>query len=97
MPSQRTNQEEWEEPFDRTDIRLVEFLFSDQILKMFSWVVIGSVFVSLAAVQLLGEYRVPIELLFFLFLGQGFLFVGFYYLTQATSSMHCQRLFASME
>ncbi len=90
-----TNQGEWQDPFDRTGMRLIEFLFSDQILKMLSWVVIGSIFVSLAVVRLLGEYRVPIELLFFLFLGQGFIFIGFYYLTQATASPDCQKIFAS--
>ncbi|MFH5801885.1 hypothetical protein [Haladaptatus sp. CMAA 1911] len=95
MSSQETDQEVWEDPFDRTDIHFIEFLFSDPVLKMLSWVVIGSVFVTLAAVRLLGRYRVPIELLFFLFLGQGFFFIGFHYLTRATASSDWQRLVAS--
>jgi hypothetical protein len=68
----------------RNSVRFAEFLLSDQIVKTASWFVIGSVFIGLVTAQLIGKYHVPIEVLLFLFLGQGLFIAGFYYLQQAT-------------
>jgi hypothetical protein len=68
----------------RNSVRLAEFLLSEQIVKTASWFIIGSVFVGLVTARLIGRYHVPIEVLVFLFLGQGLFIVGFHYLQQAT-------------
>ncbi len=73
----------------KNSVRLAEFLLSEQIVKTASWFVIGSVFVGLVTARLVGKYYVPIEVLIFLFLGQSFFIVGFYYLQQATFPPKC--------
>lgn len=85
MPVQGTDQTVWEDSDGRTiESRLADVLFSEQVLKMCSWFLIGGVFESLAAIQLLSKYHVPTELLFFCFLGQGLFGIGIYYLTQVS-------------
>ena len=83
MSVQGTDQAVWEDSCVRTrGSRLIEVLFSEPVLKMCSWFLIGGVFESLAVIRLLGKYRVPTELVFLCFLGQGLFAIGIYYLTQ---------------
>ena len=84
MPVQSTDQMAEESLSRRTSVRLAEFLLSEQTVKTVSWFVVGSVFIGLVIVRLLGKYEVPTEILVFLFLGQGLLLVGFYYLQRMT-------------
>ena len=84
MPIQDTDQVAGESLNRRTSVRLAEFLLSEQTVKTVSWFIVGSVFVGLVIVRLLGKYEVPTEVLAFLFLGQGLFLVGFYYLQQMT-------------
>jgi len=84
MSLQRTDQVTGESLNRSNSVRLAEFLLSEQTVKTISWLILGSVFVGLIVNRLLGKYQVPVEVLLFLFLGQGLFIVGFYYLRQAT-------------
>ncbi len=81
MAIQEFDREEWEDTLVRSnEVRLIEFITSEQIIKTVAWFVIGGTFIYLAISQLLSVHNVPLELLFLLFLGQGLFAFGGRYL-----------------
>ncbi len=83
MPIQQSNQEEWRDsPARSNKVRIIDFIFSNQGIKIIAWFLIGSIFASMAVIYMMTEFGVPPDLLLLLFLGQGICALAIYYLQQ---------------
>ncbi len=98
MSVQESGHEEWEEsPVRSKSSRFVELMLTGQTIKMIAWITIGIVFISISTIQLVTVYRVPIELLALLFLGQGICAISVRYLLQIDYPAKHHAVYNSME